>query len=404
MREEAAEQNLYRYSFGCELLMGQPYEFYERAVENRVIRGIDLDEYYILISGLARRVYRREFGTSAYLYIDYFAQAENEIVSILQEQGVSCITTMMLYDHSKRFVMVFSVPDGRSAQDVARTVSACFSRLYERTFDMSRTPYRNYTVLSEKIQGYENLYRAFKSVDTLSRQQYFDMHEMIMTPALLQASIRPVSREQIHEDITLLRTAVRERDEPCAKQAFTALFDHLQGARDFELLAGTLHAIRSLADGMLASCGRTVENPQAYAAETYATFAHLREGIKQALIDVVESLPEGPAMSTPVLEAVRYIRNHYAEDISLNDLARHIEMSASWLTKHFNQECMMSVPRYLLCVRMECARKLLCETDMLILEIAKSVGFDNPRYFVSLFKKENGMTPTAYREQMKESG
>jgi len=64
----------------------------------------------------------------------------------------------------------------------------------------------------------------------------------------------------------------------------------------------------------------------------------------------------------------------------------------------------MSVPRYLLCVRMECARKLLCETDMLILEIAKSVGFDNPRYFVSLFKKENGMTPTAYREQMKESG
>ena len=399
MREEAAEQNLYRYCFGCELLMGQPYEFYERAVENHVIRRINLDKYYILISGLPREVYRREFGTSAYLYMDYFAQAENEIVSILQEQGVLCVTTMMLYDHSKRFAMIFSAPENVSAHDVAEIVSSCFNRLYARIFDMSKTPYRNYTVLSEEIHGYENLTKAFQAIDVLSRQQFFDMRTMIMTPKLLKESIIPVSREQIHEDITLLRTAVRERDEQGEGQAFKSLFDHLRGVRDFELLEGTMHALRSLADGMLASCGRELDEPEVFAMDHYPTFDHLRAGVKEKLLEIVASMPDGSAMSAPVLEAVRYIRHHFREDVSLADVARHIDMSPSWLTKRFNRECGMSIPQYLLSVRMERAKKLFEETNMLVFEVANAVGFDNPRYFVSVFKKATGLTPKAYRER-----
>lgn len=59
----------------------------------------------------------------------------------------------------------------------------------------------------------------------------------------------------------------------------------------------------------------------------------------------------------------------------------------------------MSVPQYLISVRMERARKLLAQTNMLVFEVADAVGFDNPRYFVAVFKKETGLTPKAYREQ-----
>ena len=106
-------------------------------------------------------------------------------------------------------------------------------------------------------------------------------------------------------------------------------------------------------------------------------------------------------MSAPVLEAVRYIRYHFHEDVALADVARHIDMSPSWLTKRFNQECGVSIPQYLMQVRVEKAQKLLAETGMLVFEVANAVGFENPRYFVSVFKKATGLTPKAYREQRK---
>lgn len=399
--DATSKDAVFRWVTVCEILYGQTTSYYEKQLKQNVLIPFDFGRYHLLISGLDRKVYRPYFGMDAFDYTKYFRQVEGEICEILRKQHVDCMSAMMLYDHSKRFALVFSTPENITAHDVAEIVSSCFNRLYSKIFDMGKIPYRNYTIVSDEIHGYDCMNDALKTLNALSRQQFFDMKTMIMTPALLRESIIPVSREQIHEDITFLRTAIRERDEQSAGKAFNGLFDHLRGARDFELLSGALHAIRSLCEGMLASCGRELEEPEIFAVGQYPTFDHLREGLHAKLVQILSSLPEGPAMSAPVLEAVRYIRHHFREDVSLADVARHIDMSPSWLTKRFNQECAMSIPQYLLSVRMERAKKLLSETNMLVFEVAGSVGFDNPRYFVSVFKKETGFTPTAYREQIK---
>ena len=41
--------------------------------------------------------------------------------------------------------------------------------------------------------------------------------------------------------------------------------------------------------------------------------------------------------------------------------------------------------------------QLLTSTDLPVSEIADSLGFSNPFYFSSFFKKQTGMTPSAYR-------
>ena len=107
-------------------------------------------------------------------------------------------------------------------------------------------------------------------------------------------------------------------------------------------------------------------------------------------------------MSHLIQEAVRYIRHHYAEDIAVSDVAEHIGMSQSWLTKRFKQECGTNIVGYLLDVRIERAKALLAQTDMLIMEIACATGFENPGYFISVFRRAVGMTPRAYRDRMQE--
>jgi len=396
--QESPQARIHRYAQTCELIFEQPISYYHQQLEKQFVTEIDFSRYYVMITGLPRQVYRPTFGTDAFQYSLRFKDVEIEIVRMLERQGVRCMTTMLLYDHTKRFCMIFNKPDSLSALDVAKIAASCFNRLNAQIFDMSKTPYRNYTAVSDEVQGYERLPQAFREVDALSRQQFFDMQTGLMTRALLESVRVPVQREQIHENITLLRAAVRARSADATEKALAALFDRLAHARDFELLSGTLHAIRSLADGMLASCGRENDEPEAFVAGHYPTLGHLHEGIRKKLLEIIASMPEGGAMSAPVLEAVRYIRHHFREDVALADVAKHIDMSQSWLTKRFNQECGQSIPQYLMDVRMEHAKKMLLETKMLVFEVANAVGFDNPRYFVSVFKKATGMTPKAYRE------
>ncbi len=393
---------IFSWATRCELLYGQSEAAYDKQVEYGNMSLLDFKRYYVLISGLNRKVYRAYFNADMYEYTKHFEEVERKIQYLVNQQGVSCITTMLLYDHTKRFVMIFSPPKTISAQDVAQKVADSFDRLYDRIFDMSKTPYCNYTVLSEELHSYDELSPAFHRIDKLSRQQFFDMRPIIMTPALLASSRIPADREQIHENLTQLRASLRERSQSDLTAALDAVFHQLRGARDFDLLDGTLYQIRAAAEGVLASCGKELEDAELFAAGRYPTIDHLQAAIRERLLALIDSLAGGPTMSAPIQEAVRYIRHHYTEDVSLLDLARHIDMSHSWLTKRFNQECGCSVPQYMLNVRMERAKEMLEKTNMRVFEVSDAIGFDNARYFVSVFKKAVGLTPSAYREKMRE--
>lgn len=391
----------YRHTVAvCEMLYGQPEVYYHRLHEMDVFEKISFDSYFVMITGLPRHVYRPYFGINAFNYTEEYYKIEKEIRQMLKEQHVSCIAAMLLYDHSKRMCMLFNKRDGISAQDIAETASSFFNRLYARIFDMSKTPYRNYTVLSEEIHGYENLTKTFREIDELSRQQYFDMRTMVMTPGLLEKMRIPADPEQIHEDLTQMYVAMRagEIEEMIAK--YCAVMAQLERARDFDLLADSLSSMRTALEGLLRSHGVEIDSccREVFAIEHHPTFQQQRDAIEAYLRENLARLGDTPPMSQLIQEAVRYIRHHYAQDIAVADIAEHIGMSPSWLTKRFKQECGVNIVGYLLHVRIQRAKALLSQTDMLIMEIACATGFDNPGYFISVFRRATGMTPKAYRE------
>ena len=97
-------------------------------------------------------------------------------------------------------------------------------------------------------------------------------------------------------------------------------------------------------------------------------------------------------------EAVRYIdANFRTEDISLNRVAREVNISANYLSAVFSQEMGATFVEYLTARRMEKARELLRTTDLRSGEVAVAVGYKDPHYFSFLFKKTQGCTPRDYR-------
>ena len=97
-------------------------------------------------------------------------------------------------------------------------------------------------------------------------------------------------------------------------------------------------------------------------------------------------------------QAVGYIdANFQCEDISLNRVAKEVNISPNYLSAVFSQEMGTTFVEYLTAKRMEKARELLRTSDLRSGEIALAVGYKDSHYFSFLFKKTQGCTPRDYR-------
>lgn len=96
--------------------------------------------------------------------------------------------------------------------------------------------------------------------------------------------------------------------------------------------------------------------------------------------------------------AISYIDEHFADDdISLNTIAKTVNVSANYFSAIFSQETGETFIEYLTKKRMEKAKQLLRQTSMRSGEIAFEIGYRDPRYFSFIFRKTVGCTPRDYR-------
>ena len=105
-----------------------------------------------------------------------------------------------------------------------------------------------------------------------------------------------------------------------------------------------------------------------------------------------------------VRQAMAYLHEHYAQPISREDLARHVNMNEDYLTFCFRKELGMTPIAYLNRYRINRAKQLLATRPLNITEVALEVGFYDHSYFSRVFRREVGMSPDAYRRAQKKSG
>ena len=96
--------------------------------------------------------------------------------------------------------------------------------------------------------------------------------------------------------------------------------------------------------------------------------------------------------------AKAYFRDHYNEEISIEQYAASRNMSTSWFGKSFVEYVGKSPKQYILEQRIRNAQELLETTDGTVSEISRIVGYENPMYFSRVFKKAKGMSPVKYRK------
>ena len=94
--------------------------------------------------------------------------------------------------------------------------------------------------------------------------------------------------------------------------------------------------------------------------------------------------------------ALNYLRVHYAENVTLGDVARAAYLSPHYLASVFKQETGTTVMDALTEIRLSHARRLLLEGRQSVGEIAAAVGYGSPHHFSRLFRRASGLPPSRY--------
>ena len=92
-----------------------------------------------------------------------------------------------------------------------------------------------------------------------------------------------------------------------------------------------------------------------------------------------------------------YIQAHIGEIGNAEDVARQLGLPYENLRKTFRRRTGTSLARYIECVRIETAKRLLVETDLLCFEVAHRVGYDREDTAARAFRRSTGLTMGEYR-------
>ena len=108
---------------------------------------------------------------------------------------------------------------------------------------------------------------------------------------------------------------------------------------------------------------------------------------------------DGSAGSFIVRNAVDYLNAHYAEKVTLTDLADKMYVSQWHLSKLLNKHLKKSFSEILNEIRIREAKKLLMDPSLRVGDVAEQVGFLDIAHFSRVFKKYTDMSANEYRNK-----
>lgn len=145
------------------------------------------------------------------------------------------------------------------------------------------------------------------------------------------------------------------------------------------------------------------ENNASYIMENIARSTSARE-VRYQLEKIMKAAANNEEEFTitengMILNVIAFIRNNYQRDIALSEAAELCGVTPEYLCRIFNRETGVNFTSFLQNFRISTAKRLLLSGNYKIYEVSEMVGFHDQKYFVKIFKKLCGVTPSEFKRE-----
>lgn len=166
----------------------------------------------------------------------------------------------------------------------------------------------------------------------------------------------------------------------------------------------TLHAKKETQNKVLAILAEMEQEWNAYNQYSEPILKGL---LHQLIITCIKAYPDENREQTPypqrmpeaLKSAIQYVNLHLKESPSMEETARNVNISSSWLSKIFINCLHTPFSVFVLNQKIMYAQKLLVASKQSIPEIAVESGFSGNAYFSNCFRRTTGLTPMQFRKK-----
>ena len=182
----------------------------------------------------------------------------------------------------------------------------------------------------------------------------------------------------------------------CCQSVQTLLEEVLEGRQKIEAHIQPAGRLKADAEHLFSALqSKQPQAPLFAVSAVYAIFGQLLSDHTYAIADKVRY--GNDRRSERIKEVLRFIRMHYQDDITLEEMARCAHMNKQYFCTYFKEMTGKTPVQYINHYRVECACEQLLHTELNISQIALDCGFANISYFNKVFRSWKHTTPGEYR-------
>ncbi len=362
---------------------------------NLVVIVLEIDDYYFLLEKTSEQEVKKRI-------IDVFVEIVQQILNeskqsyiVHLEQGKFAILLSLGNSYSKLYVY-------NQLYQIIERIRMSMKRYLNLTACFGVSPVcPNITKINQYYQKAERL--LYEKFYQGKDQLFMDVPEKIMNNDFVT-----LKSEQEMDILISLKTFDKEKLLKTLNQIFDEVIKQRLNHNATHMIVAELI---NIASRVANQAGIKMDqifhaNDVPYSKmQKYDNIADVKNWISEIHIQLLtllkKNMYETYHYSENTKKALEYIHKNYHKDMSLEDTASYINVSSSYLSRIFKEECKVSYSRYLNQLRVDKAKILIENGDIRIKDIVGQVGFQNYNYFFKVFKELVNMTPLEYEEMVK---
>lgn len=315
----------------------------------------------------------------------------------LLKESITCFVGPMVGPYMAAFIIPPSLNDERqsSTRSYALQISRMIVNRFERTFKGKRLRIgagRMYRKSHDLAQSYHEALIGLQFRENAIISLYEDIG--MFPPAGEQSSLSEAPQQ-------ILR-ALKQGDKREAHEKFDCYFEQVMvmanGRR--ELVNYDMNKLLSLLIQSITD-RRVILNPN-MSSELSGDVHHLKRQMKYRLDILMQDISKwySEEQKGKLLKAKQYIDEHYFEELSLDEVAAHIQLNPFYFSKLFHDRMGITFVDYITQLRIAMAKELLHNPKHSLKSISLQIGYRDPNYFSRVFRKCVGQSPGEYRTSM----
>ena len=240
-------------------------------------------------------------------------------------------------------------------------------------------------------EAFDSLYRKNEAQKLL--QQIIGQQESLFSPEFSEEFL-----SYLHDENFLAFSELSFSEGPASAAKFLANRQHeFSAAQLLRFLVMFFQSLHLPHNELLSSFDfSSTELTRLQLELTPALFEHLVTDFMQRVHILIQQNTDSETNKQLVKQIDTYLEEHFHEQINLDHLGTQVNRNPAYISRLYKTETGINIKDRLKNLRISAARAMLEQGNVSVKEVAFSVGFSDPNYFSTVFKKETGLSATDY--------